>query len=64
MESLAIAGESDASSLESFGGLSYRNSYADREDFRVVFVLGGPGKQEAAVCCVMQCDVPKRLKTR
>jgi hypothetical protein len=40
-ESMPIAGKS--SSLKSFGGLTYRDALSEKERFRVLFVLGGPG---------------------
>jgi hypothetical protein len=46
-ESIAIAGTTTPEdSLHSFGGLRYRDSSAERESFRVIFVLGGPGREE------------------
>jgi hypothetical protein len=49
MESLAIAGggETLSTSIKSFGGISYRDSSSSQKDnlYRVVFVLGGPGKK-------------------
>lgn len=53
MESLAIAGGGEAlsTSIKSFGGISYRDSSSSQKDnlYRVVFVLGGPGKKVAEV---------------
>jgi hypothetical protein len=40
-ESLSIAGHNTP--LKSFGGLTYRDTFESSEEFRVVFVLGGPG---------------------
>jgi hypothetical protein len=43
-ESLSIAGRNNAS-LKSFAGLTYRDTFdGSEEEFRVLFVLGGPGK--------------------
>jgi hypothetical protein len=43
-ESLAIAGEMTAEALKYFGGLRFRDTFAEKESFRVIFVLGGPGE--------------------
>jgi hypothetical protein len=49
-ESLAIAGTTKTeNSFCSFGGLWYRDSFAEKEPFRVIFVLGGPGKEEGCL---------------
>jgi hypothetical protein len=49
-ESLSIAGNTKMEdSLQSFGGLSYRDSFVESEPFRVIFILGGPGMGESVV---------------
>jgi len=43
-ESLTIAGETTPEALNSFGGLKFRDTFAEKEPFRIIFILGGPGK--------------------
>ena len=56
-ESLSIAsGGTTPTSIKSFGGLTYRDSLSPKSSslFRVVFVLGGPGKTSAKMVTVAQ----------
>jgi UMP-CMP kinase len=57
-EAMSIAGQSSTASLRSFGGLTYRDSYSEREDFRVVFVLGGPGAGKGTQCELLKENYP------
>jgi hypothetical protein len=65
MESLAIAGggETLSTSIESFGGISYRDSSSSQKDnlYRVVFVLGGPGKKVAEVIKYQVISLKKNM---
>jgi hypothetical protein len=65
MESLAIAGggETLSTSIKSFGGISYRDSSSSQKDdlYRVVFVLGGPGKKVAKVINYQLFHLKKKL---
>mmetsp|Transcript_29778 Transcript_29778/g.55877 ORF Transcript_29778/g.55877 Transcript_29778/m.55877 type:complete len:473 (+) Transcript_29778:177-1595(+) len=59
--SRSIAGNGD-SSLKSFGGLTYRDSSSSlgdkEEQFRVVFILGGPGAGKGTQCELLKQNYP------
>ncbi|KAG7373978.1 uridylate kinase [Nitzschia inconspicua] len=57
-ESLAIAGSASEASLKSFGGLSFRDSLAEKEPFRVLFILGGPGAGKGTQCELLKQNYP------